>query len=131
MAVRLIIPGEALSLNNAYRSFVARGRIRRALTAEGQAYKGHVGAYARRLPPPPPGVRLSVALTLYGRWDTLAGEPLRRDIDNPAKLILDALCEAWGMDDRWVRELTVRAVHATEARTVVEVRVLSDVERSF
>lgn len=121
--LRFTIPGEALSLNNAYRSFVVRGRTRRALTAEGKAFKGHVGAHARLLGRrPPEGARLRIALDLYGRWDTLAGEPLRRDIDNAGKLCLDALCEEFGIDDRWIRRLEIEAIHDPTPRIEVTVR---------
>lgn len=123
MSLRFTIPGEALSLNNAYRSFVVRGRPRRALTAEGKAFKGHASAHVRVLGRrPPAGHRLRVTLDLYGRWDTLAGEPLRRDIDNHAKLVLDALCAELGIDDRWIRRLEIEAIHDPTPRIEVTVR---------
>ncbi|SMB84661.1 RusA family crossover junction endodeoxyribonuclease [Deinococcus hopiensis] len=106
----LWIPGEALSLNNAY--FNRRGGGR-TLTPEGRAFKAHVKHLVlQERPALPARGRLALTLQFHGHWETKAGEPRRRDLSNAVKLLEDALFDALGMDDCRVRALSVTATQS-------------------
>lgn len=115
--MKISIPGEALSLNNAYAT--SRNSNRRFLTDEGKAFKAHVAQHVMAARLKAPRGRLSLTLTLHGRWDTQDGLPRKRDASNCVKLIEDALCEALGIDDRWIRRLTIHAIHDPAAPCIV------------
>lgn len=89
------------SVNRYWRHVVVNGSARSLLSADGRKYKADVGVEAARQRAPR-GIASPVAahITLH------APDNRRRDVDNYAKGILDALVEAKVLDDdSQVREL--------------------------
>lgn len=111
---RFTVPVEAVSLNHAYRSFIdwKTRRVRRALTSEGKAFKDEVMGVVMAARVKAPAGRFTLSLHFHGNWDTLAGRPRRRDLSNHVKLLEDAICEALGVDDCWIRRVEIEATHA-------------------
>ena len=64
--------------------------------------------------------RYRTHLCLIGLWDGHDGLPIERNTDNVAKVLLDAMAEAFrfgkrGRGDQWLdRHLTIEAVHSTD-----------------
>lgn len=50
-------------------------------------------------------------MTFYGRWDGANGKPLKRDLPNYDKYLIDAIRDTVGIDDRWFRPIHLYAVH--------------------
>jgi crossover junction endodeoxyribonuclease RusA len=94
------------SLNNLYRN-AGGGYSHRVLTTAGKAYKAEVGlkaVLAARAAgfAPPPRARLKLTLRLYFKADN-------RDGDNAIKVLQDAICQALGINDRYVKAWDVTA----------------------
>lgn len=96
-----------------------------AMTREGEQWKARVIAQLQPLAPQlPPAKTYSVALEFHGRFLTLDGQPVRRDLDNQTKLLMDAVAEGLGFDDSRVFELHQRKIHdPEEPHTVVSIAV--------
>ena len=95
---------------------------RRHLSAEGRAWGQMVAdeCMAARVPPfiGRTHLHLRVDIDFVGMTD-------RRDIDGGVKILLDALAEALGFDDRWIDELHVcRRRRADWGVTVPQTRVV-------
>jgi len=99
------------SLNNLYATIEVEGRSRRVLSSAANDWKRTAGLIIRN------------AATLQ-QWtcerktplyvEILFASPtvLRWDIDGKAKLLIDALCEAMGLDDRYVMHLDLEKVRS-------------------
>jgi len=102
------------SLNNLYATIEVKGRSRRVLSSAAHDWKRTAGMIIRN------------AATLQ-QWTCARKTPLyveilfasptvlRWDLDGKTKLLIDALCEAMGLDDRYVMRLDL-----TKARGALE-----------
>lgn len=92
------------SLNNLYSSIEVNGRPRRVLSSEARAWKeahaliirtqGRIAGFSIA-----PGTLFSMTITLR------APNVLQWDLDGKSKLLIDAVCEAFGINDRHLFEL--------------------------
>lgn len=111
------------SWNNALHAVPGRGRV---LSAEARAWKQEAGWLTRQAmagcePLRPP---LEVSLFAYGL-------SRRRDLDGLIKLAQDSVCEALGIDDRYVDEVyAVRVPGKVAPRLDVVVSELTREERA-
>jgi hypothetical protein len=95
------------SLNNIYRSLVIDGKPRRVLTGDAKKWKadattiirnaGRLHAFAI-VPKQPFAIAVLYTAPNVNQWD----------LDGKAKLLVDAFCEAFGVDDRYMMELHQR-----------------------
>lgn len=109
--------------NNAYRDFIVEGRVRRALTGDGKAFKAATGLRANAAASKAgwryeQGQRLGLHLAL------VFPNNARADISNRIKLVEDAVAEALGFDDRVVDLLVVERCANGEPQCVVTLEVL-------
>lgn len=99
------IPGQAVSLNNAYVNS-PRGRHKSAAARD---FQRHVQRHLTRPPWLPASDQpLCLIVHFYADWLTPKGRPRRSDLSNLIKLLEDAIFTAIGIDDCCVFE--VRAV---------------------
>jgi crossover junction endodeoxyribonuclease RusA len=112
------------SINHQY----ATVQGRRLLSSAGRRFKTHVGqevlcllAARRQTTPPEHGLnRLRLALDLHFYFTSM----LRRDIDGGLKITQDALCEALGINDNRIVEVSLRKdVDACAPRMELSLRV--------
>ena len=102
--IEIEIPGLPPSTNHAFRN-IAHGRV---LTHEAKVWKQGVAlaVLSKRLRPLEGMVQVS--LVFYSqKWFTKAGKPRKIDLDNLAKLFLDAVFGQLGMDDSLIFSLNL------------------------
>ena len=68
------------------------------------------------------GEELDLEIELHGEWRYKNGKPKRMDVQNLLKVLIDALCEKWGVDDARVREIRAKRVQAEQEKVMVEAR---------
>jgi crossover junction endodeoxyribonuclease RusA len=123
--LRLVLPLPP-SINHQY----ATVQGRRVLSSAGRRFKALVGqevlcALATRKSGPPlrellDGTLLALDLRFYFAWE------LRRDIDGGLKITQDAVCEALGLNDNRIVEVTLRKQRdAAAPRLELSLRALS------
>jgi crossover junction endodeoxyribonuclease RusA len=124
-SLRLVLPLPP-SINHQY----ATVQGRRVLSSAGRRFKALVGqevlcALATRKSGPPlrellDGTLLALDLRFYFAWE------LRRDIDGGLKITQDAVCEALGLNDNRIVEVTLRKQRdAAAPRLELSLRALS------
>ena len=65
------------------------------------------------------GEELDLEFRMEGNWLYKNGKPKRMDVQNLLKVVIDALCEKWGVDDSRVREIRAVRVQAEVERVLV------------
>jgi Holliday junction resolvase RusA-like endonuclease len=93
------------SLNNLYATAEIEGRSRRVLTSAARDWKQQA-AWAIFAAAREQGWSVEKKTPLYVEVFYGAPDVLRWDLDGKAKLLLDAFCDAFGVDDRYVMTLT-------------------------
>ena len=64
--------------------------------------------------------RYRVEMQFFGKWDNKDGTPKRRDPDSAVIVIMDAIAEAAGIDDKWLnRRVSWDTVHSDRETAVV------------
>ncbi len=108
------------SLNNLYSTIEVKGRSRRVLSSAANDWKRSAGLIIRNA-------------AMHQQWtcekkvplfvEVIFASPtvLRWDIDGKAKLLIDAMCEAMGLDDRYVMSLNLMKARSPLER--VQMRV--------
>lgn len=111
------------SLNNAYREAVVDGHARRVLTGRARAWKREatllIKNAAQRQGWRPQQKTLLEIHIIYR-----APNILQWDLDGKPKLLLDAFCEAFGLDDRYVIHLDQRKERRPDPELVMYVTLL-------
>ncbi len=112
--ITIRVPCLPPSVNNA---FVTVGK-RRVLSKDAATFKELVKwtmLAGRETKPRPIDGLLEVSLTFYSqKWMTKAGTPRRIDLDNKAKLFLDAAFEVLHLDDSRIWQLKLRKLEGPE-----------------
>lgn len=109
------------SVNKAYRTVMAQGRVFRARSRELREWD----SVARLLIKAAAGRRMfstpvSVGVRFFAPdWWTKAGKPRKRDVDGPIKALLDALAVCMYPDDRLVFNLTASKAFGPKEKAVV------------
>jgi len=124
--VKITILGTTPSVNSLY----AKGRHGNIyLTQSGRIYKKEVGDALRKLGVELPEplrdrpLRVRCAFAFERLWER-PGHPVRLDVDNRLKVLLDALAEALDWDDKWVWEIVASKHEGPVERVVVELERL-------
>ena len=68
------------------------------------------------------GEELDLEFKMEGNWLYKNGKPKRMDVQNLLKVVIDALCEKWGVDDSRVREIRAVRVQGEMERVVIAAR---------
>lgn len=109
------------SLNNLYATIEVKGHSRRVLTSRAAGWKERAALVMRNAAQ---HQRWTVAqktpLAIEVRYS--APNVLQWDLDGKPKLLLDALCDAFGIDDRYV--MTLNQVKTRAAQPEVRVRIV-------
>lgn len=108
------------SLNNLYATIEIKGRSRRVLSSAANAWK-HAAALIIRNAAQHQQWTVAKKTPLYVEILYAAPDVLRWDIDGKPKLLLDALSDAFGIDDRYV--MSLNQMKARSALPQVRLRV--------
>jgi Holliday junction resolvase RusA-like endonuclease len=100
-----LIPARPVGINNAYKTRRGGGRF---LSQEAKDFKKLVSDIVDPIPFDPDSQLLDLEISLYfsemlkknGKWKSR-----RFDLDGHVKFLIDALCEAWGIDDAFIANL--------------------------
>lgn len=108
-------------MNSLYQIIYTQRRV--ILSPNAAIWKQRVKQLVPAFHIPPSSYLCLGPIDFYAKWLTQAKQPRRFDVHNCVKLLADALCERWGVDDCWVWEAgPYRKVEATE-RVGIEVTV--------
>ena len=129
----IILPGDPVSVNHAYVPRKYGPGL--AMTSAGKRWKREAIAITRRCAEAhkhrwrvEAGDALVIHIELIASWFFKNGKPRRSDCGNYSKLIVDAVCEGLGVDDRWVWKETVEKRDLGAAAADGQPRVLVTVE---
>lgn len=117
-ALEIVLDELPPSLNNLYATIEVQGRSRRVLTSAATSWKARAALVMRNAAQ---HQRWTIARKTPFHVEVRYAAPnvLQWDLDGKPKLLLDALCDAFGIDDRYVM-----ALYQTKARAAQpEVRV--------
>lgn len=107
---RATLPGEGVSVNEAYANVPGRGRVATVKLKDWKAECERAMRLTRLLYHPHPQPYL-LELICYGDWETQEGKARRRDCTNLVKADEDAVCGFIGLDDCWVYRVVVEKRH--------------------
>ena len=65
---------------------------------------------------------LELELNLHSNWIYKNGKARRLDLQNLLKVLIDAICEKWGVDDLRVRQIRATKVQADQEKVVVHAK---------
>ena len=90
------------------------------LTKEAAAWKARVtAAVSRRVQDVPQAETYTLTLEFHGRFRSLVGAPLKRDLSNLVKLCEDAVFAGVGLDDSVVFEACQRKIHTLQNPRII------------
>ena len=73
---------------------------------------------------------LSVTINVYENWLTKDKKIKRKDLDNRAKFLLDAVFEGLQLDDKLIYKLILLKVQSTEEKSIVYIERLNKNDKS-
>jgi Holliday junction resolvase RusA-like endonuclease len=109
------------SLNNLYANVEIEGKSRRVLSSAANDWK-RSAAWTIKAAAMEQGWTCEKKVPLFVEVFYASPSVLRWDLDGKPKLLLDALCEAFGLDDRYV--MTLNQMKARSGLEQVRLRVM-------
>ena len=113
------LPSLPPSMNSLYQIIYSQRRIE--MKPEVRLWKSRAKGF---IPvwPIAEGEELDLEFRMEGNWLYKNGKPKRMDVQNLLKVVIDALCEKWGVDDSRVREIRAVRVQGEMERVVIAAR---------
>lgn len=113
------LPSLPPSSNAIYQVIYSQRRIE--MKPEVRLWKSRAKAFIPTWPIPE-GEELDLEFRMEGNWLYKNGKPKRMDVQNLLKVVIDALCEKWGVDDSRVRQIRAVRVQGEMERVVVSAK---------